>query len=100
MAATAATQFTITPLAGIDLDDKGSSPAFNFAPLTAVIANDGRKHVCLVAQGTLGSTANVTAGAVGSATSAASAGVAQSFSVNTTGGVVVGQRFWARSNTI
>jgi lipid-binding SYLF domain-containing protein len=98
MAATAATQFTITPLAGIDLDNKAS--AFDFAPLTAIIANDGRKHIVLTAQGTLGSTANVTAGAVGSATSAASAGVAQSFSVNTTGGVVTGQKFFARSNFI
>jgi hypothetical protein len=98
MASTAATIFTITPLAGIDLDNKASSPAFGFSPLTAILANDGRKHVVAVAQGTLGSTANITIGASGSATSAASAGVAQSFNVDTTGGVVIGQRFFARSN--
>lgn len=98
MASTAATQFTITPLAGIDLDAKASAAYFGFAPLSAVIANDGRKHIVAVAQGTLGSTANFTVGSVGSAISAASAGVAQSFSVNTTGGVVAGQRFWGRSN--
>jgi hypothetical protein len=100
MAATAATQFTITPLAGIDLDNKASGANFFFEPLTAILANDGRKHVVAVAQGTLGSTANFTIGAAGSATSAASAGVAQSFSVNCTGGVVVGQRFFGRSNFI
>ena len=96
MASTAATQFTITPLAGIDLDAKSST--LNFAALSAVLANDGRKHVVALAQGTLGSTANITLGAAGSAAAAASAGVAQSFTVNTTGGVVTGQKFWARSN--
>jgi hypothetical protein len=96
MAATAATIFSTVPLAGIDLDDKGS--AFAFPALTATIANDGRKHVVALAQGTLGSTANITLGAAGSAAAAASAGVASSFTVNTTGGVVTGQLFWARSN--
>jgi len=96
MAATAATQFTITPLAGIDLDAKSST--LNFAALTAILANDGRKHVVALAQGTLGSTANITLGTAGSAAAAASAGVAQSFTVNCSGGVVTGQRFWARSN--
>ena len=99
MAATAATQFTITPLAGIDLDSKASSPAFGFAALTPVFANDGRKHTVAIAQGTLASAANITIGASGSATAAASAGVA-TYTVNTTGGVVVGQYFWARSTSI
>lgn len=96
MASTAATIFTITPLAGVDLDAKGSS--FAFPVLTAVIANDARKHVVALAQGTLGSTANITIGAAGSAAAAASAGVVSSFTVNTTGGVVTGQKFFARSN--
>jgi len=100
MAATAATQFTITPLAGIDLDNKASAANFGFAALTPVFANDGRKHTVAIAQGTLGSTANLTIGASGSATSAASAGVANSYTTNVSGGVVVGQYFWARSNTI
>lgn len=96
MASTAATIFTVTPLSGINLDDKSSTLAF--AALTGVIANDGRKHVVALAQGTLGSTANITLGAAGSAAAAASAGVVSSFTVNTTGGVVTGQKFWARSN--
>lgn len=96
MAATAATIFTVTPLAGVDLDGKGST--FAFAVLTPVLANDGRKHVVALAAGTLGSTANITIGAAGTAAAAASAGVAQSFSVNCTGGVVIGQKWFARSN--
>ncbi len=98
MASTAATVFTVTPIAGADLDAKASGNAFGFAPLTAIIGNDGRKHVVALAAGTLGSTANITLGAAGSAAAAASAGVVSSFTVNTTGGVVAGQRFWARSN--
>ena len=100
MAATAATQFTTTPLAGIDLDNKASGANFGFAPLTAILGNDGRKHVVALAQGTLGSIANITLGAAGSAAAAASALVANSFTVNTSGGVVTGQRFWARSNSL
>ena len=96
MASSAATVFTITPLAGIDLDAKSST--LNFAALTATTANDGRKHVVALAAGSLGSTANITLGAAGSAAAAASAGVASSFTVNTSGGVVAGQKFWARSN--
>lgn len=98
MASTAATVFTVTPLAGIDLDAKSST--LNFTALTPTLAIDGRKHVVALAQGTLGSTANITLGAAGSAAAAASAGVAQSFTVNTTGGVVTGQKFWARSNSL
>ncbi len=98
MAATAATVFTVTPLVGVNLDDKSST--LQFAALTPALAIDGRKHVVALAQGTLGSTANITLGAAGSAAAAASAGVANSFTVNTTGGVVTGQKFWARSNFI
>lgn len=100
MAATAATQFSVTPLIGVDLDLKASGANFPFAPLTAIWANDGRKHTVAIAQGTLASTANMTIGTSGSATSAASAGVANSYTVNVTGGVVIGQRFWARSNSL
>lgn len=98
MASTASTIFTVTPIAGVDLDAKGST--FAFPVLTPVLANDGRKHVVALAQGTLGSTANITIGAAGSAAAAASAGVANSFTVNCTGGVVTGQKWFARSNFI
>lgn len=96
MASNSSVIYSTTPAAGVDLDSKGST--FAFPALYAVIANDGRKHVVALAQGSLGSTANITLGAAGSAAAAASAGVANSFTVNTTGGVVSGQRFFARSN--
>lgn len=98
MASTAATIFATTPIAGVDLDSKASTPAFPV--FTSVTANDGRKHIYLRANGTLASTANCTVGTSGSAVSAASAGVAQSFGINTTGGVVAGQYFWAKSNFV
>lgn len=98
MASASSLVFATTPLLGIDLDSKSSTPAV--AALTSVFANDGRKHIYLKAVGTLASTANCTAGAVGSATAAASAGVANSYQCNTTGGVVAGQYFWARSNVV
>lgn len=98
MASTASVVFATFPLLGVDLDSKASTPAF--AVLTPIWANDGRKHIYLKANGTFASTANCTAGASGSAVSAASAGVANSYQINTTGGVVAGQYFWARSNTV
>jgi hypothetical protein len=98
MASNSTTVFTTSPVLGVDLDSKSSVPAF--AVLTPVWANDGRKHIYLKANGTLGSTANCTVGSSGSAVSAASAGVANSYSINTTGGVVAGEYFWARSNTV
>lgn len=98
MASTASVVFTTQPILGVDLDSKASTPAL--AVLTPLWGNDGRKHIYLKANGTLASTANCTVGTSGSAVSAASAGVANSYQVNVTGGVVTGQYFWARSNTV
>jgi hypothetical protein len=98
MASSSTLVFATQPILGVDLDSKASTPAH--AALTAVWANDGRKHIYLKANGTLGSTANCTVGASGSAVSAASAGVANSYVINTTGGVVTGQYFWAKSNVV
>lgn len=98
MASTAATVFSVTPIAGVNLDDKSSTLAF--AALTMLNGNDGRSHVVALATGTHASTANVTLGAAGSTSAAASAGVTNSYNVNTTGGVVIGQKFWARANFI
>lgn len=95
MAATAATVFTNTPLAGIDLDAKSSTPAFR--ALTVTHAQDGRKHLYSRASEALASTATITIGAAGSASSdAGSAG----YDVNTTGGVTAGQWFWARQTAL
>ena len=97
MASNSSVIFVTSPIAGVDLDSKASTAAFPV--LTPVWANDGRKHIYLKANGTLSSTANITAGTSGSAVSAASAGVA-TYTVNTTGGVVANQYFWARSTSV
>ncbi len=98
MASTAATVFAISPVVGSDLDAKSST--LPFAALTMVNGNDGRSHVVALATTTHASTANVTLGAAGSTSAAASAGVANSYNVSTTGGVVANQKFWARANFI
>ncbi len=90
MASTAATVFTVTPLSGIDLDSKASTPAF--AVLTLINGNDGKHHVYARASEALASTATILVRSAGSASSdAGSAG----WSVNTSGGVAAGQYFWA-----
>jgi hypothetical protein len=95
MASTAATVFAITPLAGVDLDAKASTPAFKV--LTACLASDGKKHVYARASEALGSTATIKIGAAGSAsTDSGSAG----FTCNTTGGVASGQYFWAMETAL
>lgn len=98
MASNSSLVWATTPIAGVDLDSKTSS--LPFALLTPVWGNDGHKHIYAAAVGTLASTANITIGTAGSAIAAASAGVTNSYTVNTTGGVVIGQHFWARSNAI
>lgn len=95
MASKASAVYVVTPAVGIDLDDKSSAPKFK--PLTAVLASDGRKHVYVRASEALGSASSVKIGANGSASSdAGSAG----YDCNTTGGVALGQHFWARQTKI
>lgn len=95
MASTSATVYATTPIAGVDLDDKSSTPKFKV--LTAILGSDGRKHVYARASETLGSASTVKIGASGSASSdAGSAG----YDCNTTGGVAAGQHFWARKTTL
>jgi hypothetical protein len=96
MASNSTLVWATTPILGVDLDSKSSTPAF--AVLTAVWGSKGRKNIYLKAAGTLSSTAYITAGAAGSAVSAASAGVA-TYTVDTTGGVVANVYFWAQALT-
>ena len=95
MASTAATVFSTTPTAGIDLDSKSSTPAF--AVNTSIRANDARLHVYARASEALASTATILIGTNGSASSdSGSAG----FTVNTSGGVTAGQFFWAKQTAL
>lgn len=95
MASNSSVVFSTTPILGVDLDAKSSTPVFGVN--TAVFANDGRKHVYARASEALGSADNVKIGTAGSASSdAGSAG----FTVNTTGGVTAGQYFWAKKTSV
>lgn len=87
--------YLITPMAGVDLDAKGSSLLFGLG--MAVLASDGFKYMYVRADTALGSTTNclVSSGAAFSADTAASA-LLCNYTCRTTGGVVAGQYFWAR----
>ena len=95
MANTASTIFSVTPLAGIDMGAKSSSPAF--APLTLVNGNNGREHIYVRASEALGSTATIKIGAAGSASSdSGSAG----WSLAVAGGLTAGQYAWSQRTAI
>lgn len=95
MASTASSVFSVSPIAGVDLDSKSSTPAHRL--LTKVIGSDGRMHIYAKASEALGSASTVKIGAAGSASSdSGSAG----YDTNTTGGVALGQYFWARRTSL
>ncbi len=95
MASTSSVVYATTPVAGVDLDSKSSTPAFKL--LTPVFAVDGRKHLYARASEALASTDTIKIGASGSASSdSGSAG----YDTNTTGGVASGQYFWARKTSL
>jgi len=95
VASTSSVVFATTPVLGVDLDAKSSAQAFKL--LTAVDATDGRRHIYVRASEALGSADTIKIGAAGSASSdSGSAG----WSVDTTGGVAVGQAFWAKRTAI
>ena len=95
MGISATTVFSVTPVAGVDLGAKSSTPAF--AVLTLLNGNDGREHIYFRASEALGSTATIVVKSAGSASSdSGSAG----WSVITTGGLTAGQYAWARRTAI
>lgn len=95
MASTSSTVYATSPILGVDLDSKSSTPAHKL--LTTIIGSDGRLHVYARASEALGSASTCKIGAAGSASSdAGSAG----FDVNTTGGVAASVYFWARKTSL
>jgi hypothetical protein len=95
MASTSSTVYATTPLAGVDLDSKSSSPAHKL--LTRVFGSDGRSHIYARASEALASTDTVKIGTAGSASSdSGSAG----WSCDTSGGVAAGQNFWAKKTSL
>lgn len=95
MASTSSVVYATSPILGVDLDSKSSTPAFKVT--TPTLASDGRKHVYAKASEALASTTTCLVRDNGSASSdAGSAG----FTCNTTGGVAAGQYFWAMKTAI
>ena len=94
-AATSATLWAITPIAGIDLGAKSSTPAV--AALTRLNANDGHVYLYVKASETLSSIDTVKIGTAGSASSdSGSAG----WTMNSPGGLTTGQFGWAKRTTL
>jgi len=94
-AATSATLWAITPIAGVDLGGKGSTPAF--AALTRLNGNDGHVYLYVKASETLSSIDTVKIGTAGSASSdSGSAG----WTLNSPGGLTTGQFGWAKRTTL
>lgn len=89
------TVFADTPLVGIKLSDKASTPAF--ALLTTVLASDGKRYIYARASEAIGSTSTVKIGTAGSASDdSGSAG----WTSNASGGATTGQYFWAKRTTL
>ena len=95
MASTSATVYVTSPVLGVDLDSKSSTPSHKLT--TAVFGSDGRKHVYARASEALASTDTIRIRDNGSASSdSGSAG----YTCNTTGGVAAGQYFWVQKTSI
>lgn len=91
--------FTITPLAGIVIATRSSTPTH--ALLTDILASDGRKYVYAKASEALASTSSVNIKNAGSASSKTSgSGATYDTGATGNGGVAIGQYFWARQTAI
>lgn len=96
MAAKNSTQvWSNTPLAGMDLGAKASTPTLRI--LTTVTGSDGYAYRYVKASEAIGSITTVKIGTLGSASDdSGSAG----FTANVPGGATTGQYFWARKTAL
>lgn len=94
-AATATTLYSVTPVVGIDLGSKASTPAVKI--LTRVTGSDGHEYLYVKASEAIGSITTTIIGAAGSASSdSGSAG----WTANVPGGAAVGQHLWVKRTTL
>ena len=94
-AATSATVYATSPIFGIDLGSKSSTPLMKL--LTKVNASDGKVYIYARASEAIGSIITVKIGAAGSASDdSGSAG----WTANCPGGATVSQYFWAKRTTL
>ena len=95
--AASTTVFSITPVAGIKLSEKGSTQPSGQALLERVNGSDGHVYILALAKATIGSITTVKINSAGSASvDSGSAG----WTANVPGGVVTGQTFWAKRTTL
>jgi hypothetical protein len=93
--AASTTVFSNTPVLGLKLSDKGSTPVTKI--LQRVSADDGHEYLYVKASETIGSITTCIIGAAGSASSdAGSAG----WTANVPGGAAAGQHFWVKRTTL
>lgn len=94
-AATATTVYSVTPILGIDVGAKSSTPAYKLK--TKVTGSDGYVYMYVQANEALGSIDTVIVSASGSVSSdAGSAG----WTLNAPGGLTVSQYGWARRTSL
>lgn len=93
--AASTTVFATSPLSGMKLSNKGSTP--DVAPLTKVNGSDGKVWCYVKASETIGSITTIKIGTAGSASDdSGSAG----WTANVPGGAAAGQYFWAKRTTL
>jgi len=93
--AASTTVFSTTPLAGIKLDEIGSTPSQ--AILTRVNGSNGHVFLYVLASEAIGSVTTCIIGAAGSASSdSGSAG----WTANAPGGAAAGEYFWVQRTTL
>lgn len=94
-AATSSTVFSVTPIAGVDVGAKSSTPAHRL--LTKLVASDGKVYIYGKASEAIGSITTVKVGAAGSLSDdSGSAG----WTANCPGGLTTGQYGWVRRTTL
>jgi len=94
-AATSATLWAITPIAGVDLGSKSSTPSH--AALTRLNGNDGHVYIYGKASEAIGS---ITTCIVGTAGSCSSDSGSAGWTANVPGGAATGQYFWLKRTTL
>jgi len=95
--AASTTVFSITPLAGMLLSEKGSTQPHGLPALTRVNGNDGHVYLLAKASEAIGS---ITTCIIGAAGSASSDGGSAGWTANVPGGATTGQYFWVKRTTL
>lgn len=94
-ALTSSSVWAVSPLMGVDVGAKSSTPAFK--ALTSFLGSTGYRYFYVKASEAIGSITTIKVGTAGSASDdSGSAG----FTANVPGGAATGQYFWARKTAL